>query len=230
VSARASRRPGGERVRGGEGVLESDQTSTAGQELGSQVTALEAAGCKRIFAEKISTRIKIRPELEAALQLARDIKQAAPGQDVIVTVHEIKRLARNAAELMTLTAALQADGIQLELLTGPLTGIYDPDGLGSMLFAVLAVAAQLDRDYIRQKTLEGQRAAAAKGNHGGRPKVLDEDMIIFARALHDKGVPVPEIAAKLVIKTGKNAGKHPSVASVYRALADDAAPAAEAAA
>lgn len=44
------------------------------------------------------------------------------------------------------------------------------------------------------------------------------------------GVPVPEIAAKLVIKTGKNAGKHPSVASVYRALADDAATAAEAAA
>lgn len=50
---------------------------------------------------------------------------------------------------------------------------------------------------MRQKTLEGQRAAAAKGNHGGRPKVLDEEMIIFARALHDKGVPVPEIAAKL---------------------------------
>jgi hypothetical protein len=43
-------------------------------------------------------------------------------------------------------------------------------------------------------------------------------------------VPVPEIAAKLVIKTGKNAGKRPSVASVYRALAGDAATAAEAAA
>ena len=97
---------------------------------------------------------------------------------------------------MTLTAALHADSIQLELLTGPLIRIYDPDGLGSMLFAVLGVAAQPDRDYIRQKTLEGQRAASAKGNHGGRLKVLDEDMIIFARALHDKGVPVPEIAAK----------------------------------
>jgi DNA invertase Pin-like site-specific DNA recombinase len=94
-----------------------------------------------------------------------------------------------------------------------------------MLFAVLAVAAQLDRDYIREKTLEGQRAAAAKGNHGGRPKVVDDDMLTFALALRDKGTPIPEIANKLTIKTGKNTGKHPSVASVYRALADAGTPA-----
>lgn len=31
---------------------------------------------------------------------------------------------------------------------------------------------------------------------------------------------VPEIAAALVMSSGKNAGKHPSVASVYRALAE----------
>lgn len=193
---------------------------TARQELASQAAALEAAQCKRIFAEKISTRIKVRPELEKALQLARDIKEAAPDQPVILTVHELRRLARNAAELMTLSARLQAAGIRLELLTGPLTGIYDPAGMGSMLFAVLAVTAQLDRDYIREKTLEGQAAAAAKGNHGGRPKVIDDDMLTFAIALKNKGTPVPEIAGKLVIKTGKNAGKHPSVASVYRALAE----------
>ena len=64
-----------------------------------------------------------------------------------------------------------------------------------MLFAVLAVAAQLDREYIRDKTLEGQQAAAAKGNHGGRPKVIDDDMLTFAAALRDKGVPMPEIAS-----------------------------------
>ena len=83
-----------------------------------------------------------------------------------------------------------------------------------------AAAAQLDRDYIREKTLEGQAAAAAKGNHGGRPKVIDDDMLTFAIALKNKGTPVPQIAGKLVIKTGKNAGKHPSVASLYRALAE----------
>ncbi|MER0241342.1 hypothetical protein AAHZ94_04755 [Streptomyces sp. HSW2009] len=40
------------------------------------------------------------------------------------------------------------------------------------------------------------------------------------QALKDEGVPVPEIAKKLTIKTGKNTGKSPSVASLYRALAE----------
>jgi DNA invertase Pin-like site-specific DNA recombinase len=187
---------------------------------GERPDALTRAHCTRVFSEKISTRIKVRPELDKALTLAHEIKTAAPDQPVILAVHELKRLARNAAELMTLSAQLQAAGIQLELLSGPLTGIYDPHGMGSMLFAVLAVAAQLDRDYIREKTLEGQLAAAARGNHGGRPKVIDPDMTIFARALRDQGTPIPDIAQKLKIQSGKNAGKHPSVASLYRALAE----------
>ncbi|GAB3893374.1 hypothetical protein GCM10027612_42830 [Microbispora bryophytorum subsp. camponoti] len=69
---------------------------------------------------------------------------------------------------MTLSNQLQTAGVQLELLTGPLTGIYDPNGMGAMFFAVLAVAAQLDRNYIREKTLEGKppprtRATTADG-------------------------------------------------------------------
>ena len=46
----------------------------------------------------------------------------------------------------------------------------------------------------REKTLEGQQAAAARGNHGGRSKVLDEDDVLFARALRDKGTPMPGTA------------------------------------
>ncbi|MER6615938.1 hypothetical protein [Streptomyces xantholiticus] len=51
-------------------------------------------------------------------------------------------------------------------------------------------------------------------------------MLTFAVALKDKGVPVPDIAKKFTIKTGKNAGKSPSVASLYRALAEAEAEAA----
>ena len=45
-------------------------------------------------------------------------------------------------------------------------------------------------------------------------------MLLFAQALKDKGTPVPGIARKLIIKSGKNTGQHPSVASVYRAFAE----------
>ncbi|MFJ7419507.1 recombinase family protein [Streptomyces uncialis] len=107
--------------------------STVGQELQSQLDALARAQCTRVFSEKISSRIKERPELEKALTLAREIKAAAPNQPVILTVVEMKRLARSAAELMTLSSTLQKDGIQLELLSGPLTGVYDPNGAGALV-------------------------------------------------------------------------------------------------
>ena len=51
--------------------------STAGQELQSQLDRWPR-GCRRVFSEKISTRVKVRPELEKALALAHEIKQAAP--------------------------------------------------------------------------------------------------------------------------------------------------------
>ncbi|GAB3207805.1 recombinase family protein [Nocardia tengchongensis] len=159
-------------------------------------------------------------DFSCPLALAHQFKQAAADTLVVLTVNELKRLARNATELMTLSADLRTGGIQLELLTGPLPGIYDTNGMGAMFFAVLAVAGQIERNYIREKTLEGQLIAASRGNHGGRPKVIDDDSLTFALALKVRGVAVPDIATKLTIKTGKNAGKHPSVASLYRALAE----------
>ncbi|MFK0290029.1 recombinase family protein [Streptomyces sp. NPDC090442] len=173
--------------------------STVGQELQSQLDMLARADCNRVFSEKISTRVKERPELEKALALARDIKTAAPNQPVILTVVEMKRLARSAAELMTLSSTLQADGIQLELLSGPLQGVYDPNGAGAIVFAVLAVSAEVEREGIREKTLEGLDAAARKGNVGGRPSVVDDDKLAVARARHAKGESITAIAKALGI-------------------------------
>ncbi|MFC9769781.1 recombinase family protein [Rhodococcus jostii] len=48
--------------------------STAQQELQSQLDALATAHCTRVFSEKISTRIKIHPELEKAITLAHEIE------------------------------------------------------------------------------------------------------------------------------------------------------------
>ncbi|WP_433170558.1 zinc finger domain-containing protein [Actinoallomurus sp. CA-150999] len=50
------------------------------QELQSQLDALAAAGIPRekIFAEKVSTRVRVRPEFEKALEACRQIKAHAP--------------------------------------------------------------------------------------------------------------------------------------------------------
>lgn len=42
--------------------------------------------------------------------------------------------------------------------------------------------------------------------------------------LRERGVSVPEIAAKLVIPMGKDKGRHPSPAGVYRVPAEEAGP------
>ncbi|MGW0535670.1 recombinase family protein, partial [Streptomyces sp. NPDC003032] len=75
--------------------------SSLTQELQSQLDALAGHGIPRdrIFAEKISTRVRVRPQFEAALAAAREIKAHAPHCRLILTVNEMKRLGRDAAEL-----------------------------------------------------------------------------------------------------------------------------------
>jgi hypothetical protein len=117
------------------------------QELQSQLDALATHGIPRdkIFAEKVSTRVRVRPEFEKALEACRQIKAHAPHCRVILTVYEMKRLGRDSAELTALADHLTAHGIALEMLAGPLTGIYDPSGTGRVLFAFFAAMAETER-------------------------------------------------------------------------------------
>lgn len=100
-------------------------------------------------------------------------KEAAPETPVILTVHELKRLARDAAELMALSAELQVGGIQLELLTGPLTGIYDPNGMGAMLFAVFAVAGQIELREQPQPHSNAEAAGSLTNSDARNPRVRE---------------------------------------------------------
>ncbi|WP_246090569.1 recombinase family protein [Nonomuraea deserti] len=114
--------------------------------------------------------MRVRPELEKALAAARQIKAHAPHCRVILMVYEMKRLGRDATELTALADHLTAHGLVLELLAGPLPGIYDPSGAGKMLFAFFAAMAETEREPIREATLEGLDAAARKGRHGATPR------------------------------------------------------------
>lgn len=196
--------------------------SSLTQELQSQLDALAGHGIPRdkIFAEKISTRVRVRPQFEAALTAAREIKAHAPHCRVIFTVNEMKRLGRDAAELTALADHLTAHGLVLEMLAGPLRGMYDPSGPGRLLFGFFAAMAETERENIREATLEGLDAAARKGNHGGRPPVITDDMLHTVLRRRANGETVEAIQPDLHIPTGRRKGQSPSLSSIYRALAE----------
>ncbi|SDH37568.1 recombinase family protein [Nonomuraea jiangxiensis] len=80
--------------------------------------------------------------------------------------------------------------------------------------------AETEREAIREATLEGLDAAARKGKHGGRPQVITDDMPHTVLRRKATGERVEDIRKDLIIPTGKRKGENPSLASIYRALAE----------
>ncbi len=188
------------------------RASTVRQSLDTQLDSLEAAGVTRIFSEKISTRATSRPELDRAVALARELR--ASGVAVTLVVHEHKRLGRGV-ELAALAEQLKAGGIGLEFLTGELHGSHDPSGI---VFTVLAALSGMEREYIRDRTLEGHESARTRGKAIGGAAVTDDAMLAVALHLREQNLSLRDIAARLVIAKGKKKGEHPSPATVLRML------------
>ncbi|GAA1345720.1 hypothetical protein GCM10009647_090290 [Streptomyces sanglieri] len=189
------------------------RASTARQSLDAQLDSLAEAGVTRVFSEKISTRATIRPELEAAVRLAGEIRSS--GVRVTLVVHEHKRLGRGI-ELATLAEELKASDVGLEFLAGELQGSHDPSGI---VFTVLAAMSGMEREYIRDRTLEGHESARNRGKTIGGAGVTDPDMLSMALHLRDeKEMSLRDIAKRLVITTGTKKGQRPSPATVMRML------------
>jgi DNA invertase Pin-like site-specific DNA recombinase len=190
------------------------RASTVRQSLDSQTDSLRAGGVTRIFAEKISTRAVTRPQLNKAVALATEIR--ASGVAVTIVVHEAKRLGRGI-ELAALAEQLRAADIGLEFLTGELQGSHDPSGV---VFTVLAALWGVEREYIRDRTLEGHESARARGKSIGGAAVTDDAMLAVALHLRSQELSLRDIAGRIVIATGKKRGQHPSPATVLRMLRD----------
>jgi DNA invertase Pin-like site-specific DNA recombinase len=189
--------------------------SRAAEDLSGQQTALTSAGCVRVYVDEVAITVAARPALEEALTMAAQQRRSAQDQQAIIVVHDIAQLARHSRELIQLTAAIYDAGLCLQVLAGTLHGLHDPETDTSGLFSVLTAAIGLDRLYLTEKSKAGARAAPS----AGRPRIFDAGMLADARRLRDQGFSVPEIARRLVIPTGDDAGRHPSLATVYRALA-----------
>lgn len=188
------------------------RASTVRQSLDTQLDSLTSAGVTRIFSEKISTRATTRPELDKAINLARELR--ASGVAVTLVVHEHKRLGRGL-DLAALAEQLKASDIGLQFLTGELQGSHDPSGV---VFTVLAALSGMEREYIRDRTLEGHESARTRGKNIGGAGVTDDHMLSMALHLRDQELSLRDIATRLVITRGKKKGQHPSPATVLRLL------------
>ncbi|MDP3973004.1 MAG: recombinase family protein [Candidatus Nanopelagicales bacterium] len=176
------------------------RVSSAPQDAQLQRDALMDAGCGRLFEDKISSRKTDRPGLLAALDYLRP-------EDTLC-VWKLDRLGRSVKEVLTIADDLHARGIALSILTGTLAGTYTPTGEGKFFFTIMAAFAELERDLIHERTMAGLTAARAQGRVGGRPPVMDADLVAAAVARRAKGESPTDIAKALGV----------SRATVYRHL------------
>jgi DNA invertase Pin-like site-specific DNA recombinase len=133
---------------------------------------------------------------------------------VTLVVHEHKRLGRGI-DLAMLAEELKAHDVGLEFLTGELKSSHDPSGV---VFTVLAALSGMEREYIRDRTLEGHESARKRGKTIGGASVTDDAMLSMAVHLRNHEMSLRDIAARLVITTGAKKGQHPSPATVMRML------------
>ena len=96
------------------------RVSTLDQKPELQLDALRAAGCKKIFVEKVSSSKEVRPQLEAALEHLR------PGDTLVVW--KLDRFARSMKQLLETVDTLKGRGVafQSPCDRGTRSGICSP--------------------------------------------------------------------------------------------------------
>ena len=164
------------------------RVSTQDQNLDLQRDALTKAGCEKIFEEKKSGRAGTRrPEFEAALAYLRST-------DVLV-VWKLDRLGRSLVEMMRTIDSLRIKDIHFRSLTEQFDSAT---AHGRFALQVHGAMAEYFLDLNRERTMEGLKAALARGRKGGRPRKLSADDIEAGRALLAAGtISVAEIAKRL---------------------------------
>jgi len=135
--------------------------STDDQNLALQHDALTAAGCEKIYEDKISGAKAERPGLALALEVAR-------AGDTLV-VWRLDRLGRSLKDLIALAERLAERPVGLRSLKEALDTTSSG---GRLIFHMFASLAEFERDLIRERTRAGLSAARARGRLGGRPKLL----------------------------------------------------------
>lgn len=138
-----------------------------------------------------------RPELAKALDTLR-------AGDTFV-VYKLDRLARSTKKLIEVAEQLKKMDIEFLSIRD---NIDTSTPTGKLMFGMLAVLAEFERDIIRERTMAGLEAARARGRKGGRPSASTKK-VQQALSLYDsKNHSISEIEEMTEI----------SKATLYRAL------------
>jgi DNA invertase Pin-like site-specific DNA recombinase len=160
------------------------RVSTGDQNLDLQLDSLKAAGCDKLFTDKLSGSKDDRPGLGEALGFVRS-------GDTLV-VWRLDRLGRSLSHLIDVTTGLEARGIGFKSLQ---EGIDTTTSGGKLVFHIFGALAEFERSLIRERTYAGLKAARARGRSGGRPKALSEQQLKMAvRMLAAPDVSVQQVA------------------------------------
>jgi len=173
------------------------RVSSIGQSLDIQLEALTAAGCDKVFAEKMSGRSADDRE-----QLAQSLDWVREGDTYCVT--RLCRLARSVGDLHKIIEKLTDKGVTFRCLNQ--SGIDTDTSTGRLMLAVVGAVAAFENDIRRERQMEGVAKAKLRGAYRGRPPSIRPQDV---KELHQQGLGATEIAKRLQI------GR----ASVYRALA-----------
>src|ERR671936_2264250 len=138
------------------------RVSTCDQDLAAQGAELMAAGCAKVFKEKVSGAKTDRPELVKA------IGRLEPGDVLVVT--RLDRLARSTRDLLNVLDQIGKRGAGFKSLKD--TWADTTTAHGRLMLTVLGGLAEFERELIRARTGEGRTRAKARGVKFGRPTAL----------------------------------------------------------
>jgi DNA invertase Pin-like site-specific DNA recombinase len=150
------------------------RVSTVDQNPQLQVDALVCAGVhpSDIYTEQVSGAAIKRPQFDAMM---KDVREG----DTVV-VWKLDRLARNNVALHQIAERIRSKGANLRLLDN--SGLDTTTAAGRLMFGMLAVMAEFERDLSRERTIAGLARAAAEGRKGGiKAKHEDEAILRWAK-------------------------------------------------
>ncbi len=149
------------------------RVSSVGQNLDSQMDALQQAGCDKIFSEKMTGSRMDRPAWNQFLEYVRS------GDTLVVT--ELSRMTRSLLDLLETAKILEQRQVNLVSLR---ENIDTSTATGRCFLSMMGAIHQVERELRAERASAGRSSAKARGKTGGRPGT-DPAKLENARILYE---------------------------------------------